>query len=494
MRYLIISFVLLLNTHVFSQFTTMFNDTLRPFGNGAYTIDNVIEDSGFYYTSGVFNSSIGQFPYILKMSNSGLLLNKKLFIDTIYGYALYPYNSMIHKKNKLVFCSQYKNTKGTVGFVASINKHTLDTIWTKTYAHPDTAIAYQPNSGQFLDLTAIKSTSDGGYILTGNYNKNCITGNIRSFLMKIDSVGNVEWRRTYNDVGYVFSLELAPNGGFSFINKYGGTNFILTDSLGNILWRTAANNLIGRATSGDLKYVGNNCFVVSTPFMYNNDISNPLFGVNIFKINILNKQILWDKTFILYNNFDCISLHQAMGVETLPNGDIIVSGTADRYGHDAVILKLNSNGDSLWCKSYDFNPDPYDCQLNDLIITDDGGFMGVGFWSDQSGPGWTAWMFKTDANGVIGWESHKPNGESEKFKVRPNPAREFVIIEYDSPTKAVLDLTIYNSVGKMVKSYRLSENQAQNRINISDMRSGIYFCKITKNGEILGVQKLIILE
>ena len=252
----------------------MFNDTLRPFGSGAYSIDNIQQDDSFYYATGIFagiKTNNKQQLIILKIDYNGILINKKLLIDSLNTYSGYHYNSLIIKNNKLIQLNIKTDTQNRdLGAIIVLNKYTLDTIWTRTYAHPDTIIA-QTASGVFSALTAIKSTTDGGYILTGNYNKNCTIGNLRSFLMKIDSMGNLEWRRIYSDVSYVFSLELTPNGGFAFVNKFGGTNFVITDSLGNILWRKVANNYIGRATSGDLKYVGNDCFVVSTPFMYNSE-------------------------------------------------------------------------------------------------------------------------------------------------------------------------------------------------------------------------------
>ena len=188
--------------------------------------------------------------------------------------------------------------------------------------------------------------------------------------------------------------------------------------------------MTGWSDASSISLSQNNTVVGARTYMYNSNISNPLMGLNIFKVDLTTKQILWDKTFRVYNSIECITLHQAMGVETLPNGDIIVSGTAEKTGYDAVILKLNSNGDSLWCKSYDYHPDIWDCQVNDLIVTDDGGFLGVGFFDDQ-GFGSTAWLFKTDANGVVGFESIKAKVKSKKYKVYPNPALDYTTLRYN---------------------------------------------------------------
>jgi hypothetical protein len=489
MKKLYFSALLLLTTGVFGQTGISFNDTLRPFGPGGDGFANVIEDLDSYYALSFLNSAIGQYPYLLELDNYGNILNEKMYIDTNYNYAIYPYNSMVLKDSLLLFCGQiWNNSIGNLGFVFAINKYTLDTLWTKTYTHPDTLIA-QTAQDVFSVLTAIKPAPDGGYILTGNYNKDCITGNMRSFLMKIDSVGNVEWRKTYDSIYGLYDIELSTTNGFVLINKYWGPHVVETDSLGNIIWQKKINNYTINATVSDFTSTGNNSFVGIVKYLSGGTVSNPIYGLNVFKVNLSNHQILWDKTYQLYKSLQCISMHQAMGVETLPNGDIIVSGTAKNYGHDAVILKLNSNGDSLWCKSYDFDPDPWDCQLNDLIITEDGGFMGVGFFSDQNGPGWTAWMFKTDDNGTIGWES--PKFEGSRLKVFPNPARDYTIIELPESLKNTATLKVYNSPGQLVFQKILNKGKKTIKLDVRGFDTGVYFFEIMGEGGVMGSSRFV---
>ena len=233
--------------------------------------------------------------------------------------------------------------------------------------------------------------------------------------------------------------------------------------------------------------------------MYNTDMNNPLFGVNIYKINANNKQILWDKTYILYKSLECITLYQAMGVETLPDGSIIVSGTLTKYGADRLgfILKLNSNGDSLWTKTYHYgNPNYDDCQLNDLIVTDDGGFMGVGFlWSQMAGVNDAAWMFKTDANGVVGWESPKAQSRDKHFKLYPNPALDYTTLSYNckfaNMTYSIVDIQGKTLITVALKTIEdLSSNEVL--IDLSKLSIGSYQILIKTNNTLLWSEKLII--
>jgi hypothetical protein len=486
---------LLITLGVFGQYSISFNDTLRPFGSGAYGIENIIEDSLNYYTLGVYNSSNGQFPFILELDHYGQITNKKLYVDSSFAYAPYPYNALIKQNNKLLFCSpRWGTSAGTLGSVIAVDKYTLDTLWTKTYTHPDTLIV-QTAQDVFSVLTAIKPAPDGGYILTGNYNKDCITGNLRSFLMKIDSVGNVEWRKTYDNFYTFFDIEVAPDSGYYVPSTYNGSDIYLTkfDKNGAFEWKIQSNSNSHDSYPADISILDNQNVVISSTFWY--DVANYKRAITVAKINVISKTVVWENNYFPYYNFKCVSMHQAMGVETLPNGDIIVSGTAKNYGHDAVILKLNSNGDSLWCKSYDFDPDPWDCQLNDLIITEDGGFMGVGFFSDQNGPGWTAWMFKTDANGIVGFESEPSSASGSFAKIFPNPSLDYTTLSYDCKF-AQMSFSIVDIQGRILinKPLKTIEDKDVNEvlIDLSSLSAGTYQILVNTNAKTIWSEKLII--
>jgi len=490
MKKLLIFFLLVFSIGKLSaQFSTMFNDTVRAFGSGGDGFDCVIQDDSAYYVGGFINNANGQYPYVIRLNLNGQIIKKSSYNDSVYDYALYPYNSMVIKDTSLLFCGQKIGASSTFGFITSINKYNLDTQWTQTYTHPDTIIA-QTASDVFSVLTAIKATPDGGYILTGNYNKNCITGNLRSFLMKIDSIGNVEWRRTYSTYYTFFDIEIAQDSGYFVPSGLNGTNnlqLVKFNKVGIYQWKvgTTTNPMAGYPLSVALQ--GANYAIVASKYLY--DVSNFLSALVVTKVNLITKSVVWEKSYYTYKSFDCFTVNQAMGVETLADGSIIVSGSANRYGHDAVILKLNSNGDSLWCKSYDFEPDPWDCQLNDLIVTDDGGFMGVGFWSDQNGPGWTAWMFKTDSNGVVGFESS--NFERSKLKVYPNPASSYINFELPKNLKQKSTLTIFNALGQEVYSSKISTSSSTYNLNLKSFKAGVYFYELYSDGKVLGKGKFL---
>ena len=476
------------------QFNTMFNDTLRPFSIGTYHNRTICADDSFYYVGGVFYNgiiSVNQY-YILKLDKNGNVLRKNSYFDTMYDYHADPYNSMILNKNEIISClitdnvSQYEIKSKVI----SVNRYTLDTIWTKHYPHPDTA-SIMSSADEYSVLTVIKATPDHGYILAGNY---MAAGNERSYLMKIDSVGNTLWTKKYLTYSGLTNLIVSQDSGF-FIpcNNNNLLKLIKLDKHGVFEWEIGFNSNSNPSYPVSLSILNNNSIIITSVYWY--DLNNELRGLTATKINSINKSISWEKNFILFKNLRCITLYQAMGVETLSDGSIIVSGTLAKTGADlkGFIFKLNSDGDSLWTKTYDFGSPTYDdCQLNDLVVCDDGGFMGVGFfWSHLANVNDAAWMFKTDANGVVGWEETKPQAKLIEAKVYPNPARDYITFEFQQGIEQDAALRLYNALGQMVLEEKLNKGMQQIQISLKAMQSGIYLLQVRDRNGVVSTKKFV---
>lgn len=70
------------------------------------------------------------------------------------------------------------------------------------------------------------------------------------------------------------------------------------------------------------------------------------------------------------------------------------------------------------------------------------------------------------------------------FKVFPNPASDIITIEVHNPIREINQVSIYNSIGKLI----LSANQLTN-INVSDLPQGLYFIRIINRKEISSTAK-----
>jgi|SRR6185312_9289005 len=72
----------------------------------------------------------------------------------------------------------------------------------------------------------------------------------------------------------------------------------------------------------------------------------------------------------------------------------------------------------------------------------------------------------------------------------PNPANANATFTYHSTNNA--QLSIYNSLGQSVKTLELSSSKETVNINVSDMPSGIYICKLQSQGAEAIFRKLIV--
>ena len=128
----------------------------------------------------------------------------------------------------------------------------------------------------------------------------------------------------------------------------------------------------------------------------------------IVKLNS-NADIKWEKTYGGSNTDRAYNIQQ-----TIDEGYIVAGYTksndgdiSNNYGlTDAWILKLNPNGDTIWQKTY--GGSNYEV-VNSIKQTTDGGYIIVGHTKSNNGNisnnqgGYDAWIIKIDANGNLKW-------------------------------------------------------------------------------------------
>lgn len=126
-------------------------------------------------------------------------------------------------------------------------------LWYKSYAF---------ESSVYDIINAASTTQDGGLIFTGNTRSPNGSGGDDIFLMKTDSAGEVKWSKTYgglgdesayviqqtNDKGYIFGGKTTS---FKEVGSFDSDFYLLkTDSLGNLEWsKTYGNSSTGTSES-----------------------------------------------------------------------------------------------------------------------------------------------------------------------------------------------------------------------------------------------------
>ena len=255
-------------------------------------------------------------------------------------------------------------------FILPMFLNAQDILWEKSYGGI--------HSEYLFDAIA---TPDYGFILAGSSfsgkNGNKLThnlGDLDYWIWKMDEHGDLEWQQSFGGSGSDFLTS------------------VLTTSDGGFILAGYSDSGIG----GSKKHTGYG----DTDFW-------------IIKLNASGAEE-WQKTF------GGSGRDVAKKILEVPGGGYLVAGSSTspvsgskvsvHYGSlDYWIIKLNSSGVEEWQQSYGGK---YVDQLEDILVTQDGGFL-LGGWSnsfisgnktsDSFGEG-DFWILKTDSKGVIEWQ------------------------------------------------------------------------------------------
>lgn len=224
-----------------------------------------------------------------------------------------------------------------------------DTVWTKIYG------GIGDERGNY-----IIQTSDGGFVFTG-YTFSFGAGDADFFVVKTDSLGNIQWSKTYGGAGIDYANKIQKTSDGNYV-VFGGTNsFGLGNSCGVLLKIDSLGNIIWYKTYGELGYV-----------------------------------------------------YGSTGQQTLDDGFILIGGVTNVATNDqnACLIKTDSLGDLIWTKSYgDSNQDASSAGQQ----TSDGGYI-FGRATSSFGTNGDIYLVKTDSLGNYLW-SKTYGGISSEYAI-----------------------------------------------------------------------------
>lgn len=265
--------------------------------------------------------------------------------------------------------------------------------------------------GEYGDTAhLIQQTSDGGYIVSG------LTGSFGDpyykdiWVLKLTSVGNVEWQRAYGGPSYesdwnnethrVTLLETSDKGYIlagdtqSFGAGRSDIWILKLSSLGDIEWQYT----YGGQESETLYRCGPNIQLTSDGgYIVAGDTQS--FGAGGIDMWILklssDGSIEWQCTYGGQGD------ERAHSVQLTSDGGYIVAGTTDSFGLgglDFWLLKLSSDGDIEWQHTYGGEDDD---MAKCLYHTDDGGYILAGSTMSFGVGGGDILIFKLSPNGEL---------------------------------------------------------------------------------------------
>lgn len=221
----------------------------------------------------------------------------------------------------------------------------------------------------------------------------------REGIMKTDSLGNIQWAKSYQ--GSFFDIKLTPSSGYiaaGYIMRPGQPDFdfyvVKTDHQGDTVW-TKSYGGSERDVAFSVSVLPDSGYAVCG--------YTESFGAgqaDIFLVRLKsNGDTLWTRT--IGNKFGDVG-HKVIAK---PDGSIILTGrtSIDSSGDDtdAVLIKFNPAGDTVWTRTYGGSEDELG---EDVILTKDGGYAVVGSTNSFSAGGQVDVLFiKTNPLGIPVW-------------------------------------------------------------------------------------------
>ena len=249
-------------------------------------------------------------------------------------------------------------------------------------------------------------TKDGGYAIAGNDDNQFL-------LIKLDSLGNIQWQKTYGE-GTAYSLVETNDNGYALAGTGIDFNFIKTDSQGNLEWIKHYNQSGTPFHAQSVIQTSDGGFALAG--WISNVFSSPVWDWTIKTDS--NGNVQWNRTFGIRSG---ISHAQEIIEETEGGYALAANGN---------VSKLDPEGNIRWTTNA--------VVANDLVKTADGGYLVA------AGNGGT--LIKLDSEGNVEWSSsYKFEGAQWSFfnSAVQSSYGGYIIVEVTYP--------VYNGLGWVLK-------------------------------------------
>lgn len=331
---------------------------------------------------------------------------------------------------------------------------------------------------------SVQQTTDGGYIVAGHHNDSL------PCLLKTDAQGDTLWFKDYLPTGYnsgiAYSVQQTNDGGYvttGFV--YSSTSsddlfIVKTDSNGDTLWTKTYGGT--DATHGQcIKQTSDGGYIIAG-------------GEGGFPPNYWD--FFWMKTdsngdTVWAKSYGGTSGEELYSVVESTDGNYFFAGIFDNAsnGLDIILIKADNNGDTIWTKAFGDASHQFNGYDGCLKQTSDGGFVISGL-TDQGFA--SAFLIKTDStgyapNGIYGFAS-----EENELIIYPNPfSNSATLILPSEYSDDVLSIVVFDVTGRELSRSEVNR-QKQVKIERDNLEKGVYFIKFFSQLQIIATAKIII--
>lgn len=351
--------------------------------------------------------------------------------------------------------------------------------WEKNYGGPEKEVAQ-----------SLINAQDGGIIITG-VTKSFSVGEEDLFIMKTTIDGDSLWFKTYgttgNDGGY--GISPTSDGGYIITGQYNWSDLWLVkiDSDGDTLW----TSVIGGADYEEglsVKETSDGGYIVcgSTASYGSGQLDAFLVKTDS------NGKLDWQKTFggAGYDEGRRVVINDTTGYVVMANTD---GGNAGEFNYLIVWTDLNGNaiktktyGDVGEDRSYDMIP----VGNNSLSIA------ASNYNPNSDGDASLLMIYKNDIPTSLDGSDNNTLGNYYLAEAYPNPFNPTTTIKFQLPQNSFVTLKIYDILGNEIATLinaELPGGEYKVPFNASSLSSGIYLYQI-KAGNFTQTKKLTLLK
>jgi len=342
------------------------------------------------------------------MLQRAIIISITLLLFSTPGFSQEPGDIIWQQLYGGVYSDSFSDVKQTSdgGYIAVGSTHSYEPdpgeeyFWViKTDALGETEWSKVFGTGSGDEAESVAITADDNYIVVGDTYSFAQNGK-DAWILKLDGEGDTIWTRTFSGPGSdaAESVIVDNNGdylvtGYSY-NAAGDKDALLLkyDPDGNLLWQQTYGGLDEDWISGLCQTEDGN--YVLTGFTRS-------FGANardsyLIKTDV-NGDTLWTRT---YGGPDD---QWGRSISNLPDGGVVIAGWTGTFfsASDIWLLRMDSDGDTLWTKTYDYGGNDI---ANEVIPTYNGGFVICGIAN------WNFMAMKTSGDGEVQWIQNSLSG------------------------------------------------------------------------------------
>ena len=265
-----------------------------------------------------------------------------------------------------------------------------DTLWTRKINGP--------NNGKDLFYKVI-NTGDGGFAFCG-YSTNNGIGNDDAYIVKMNSSGTIQWSKYWGGTGKERAQDIVQtaDGGYAISGyttsapaAYYDAFIVRFNSSGDTLWSK-------RYGSGGFDDANAIVLMPDQGFLIGGQSTNGSSGLDMYLVRVRsNGDTLWTK------KFGTTGTDNIEHIIRQSDGSFIIAGGTDGPGlggNDGYAVKTDTGGTVLWSKIYGGNSQD---DFHQVYKTVDGGFIFSGTSRSSGALEPNMWLQKTNSAGDSTW-------------------------------------------------------------------------------------------